>query len=201
MAEVLSEMFKPHLEVIVHDLRYPEHSIIAIFNNHVTGRKVGEGTSDVGYKKLMGELPDLVINYKNESPDGKPLKSSTLTIRNSENKIIGSLGLNYDLSVFKQFSDVLSMFTNTDENPEINEKEAFFYGSTKEDIQIAINNYRMSHGLTNKVLSRKDKYGVIKYLIAGGHLNKRGAVSIIGESLSVTRPTVYKYIKEIKVTL
>ena len=81
MGEVLAEMFKPHLEVIIHDLRFPEHSIIAIFNNHVTGRKVGEGTSDFGYKKVEGKVPEKVVNYKNESPDGKPLKSSSLTTR------------------------------------------------------------------------------------------------------------------------
>ena len=94
MGEILSEMFKPNLEVIIHDLRFPEHSIIAIFNNHITGRTVGEGTSALGYKKLEGKVPDQVVNYQNESPDGKPLKSSSLTIRNSKNDIIRSLGLN-----------------------------------------------------------------------------------------------------------
>ena len=151
-----------------------------------------------GYKKIKGKIPEKVINYKNESPDGKPLKSSTLTIRNSDNKIIGSLGLNYDVSVFNQFAEVLSFFTQTDDSTSIKEKEAFFYGSTKEDIQIAINHFRMSHGLTSKVLSRKDKVKVIAYIVEGGHLNKRGAVTIIGEALSVTRPTVYKYIKQIQ---
>ena len=124
MGEVISEMFRPHLEVIIHDLRFPEHSIIAIFNNHITGRKVGSGTSDIGYKKIKGKIPEKVINYKNESPDGKPLKSSTLTIRNSDNKIIGSLGLNYDVSVFNQFAEVLSFFTQTDDSTSIKEKEA-----------------------------------------------------------------------------
>jgi predicted transcriptional regulator YheO len=56
----------------------------------------------------------------------------------------------------------------------------------------------VSHGLTSKVFSRKDKVNVIAYLVKGGHLNKRGAVAIIGEALSVTRPTVYKYIKQIQ---
>jgi predicted transcriptional regulator YheO len=159
---------------------------------------VGSGTSDIGYKKIKGKIPEKVINYKNESPDGKPLKSSTLTIRNSDKEIIGSLGLNYDISVFNQFSQVLSFFTQTDDSTSIKEKEAFFYGSTKEDIQIAINHFRVSHGLTNKVFSRIDKVNVIAYLVKGGHLNKRGAVAIIGEALSITRPTVYKYIKQIQ---
>jgi len=198
IGELLAEMFEPHLEVAVHDLRYPEHSIIAIFNGHITGRNIGEGTSDLGYEKVSGKVPDKVVNYKNESPDGKPLKSSSLTIRNNKGDIIGSLGLNYDISVFDQFSNVLSIFTNTEENTIIRGKEAFFYGNTKEDIHIAINHYKISNGLTNKVLSRKDKHDVIRFLIRGGHLNKRGAVAIIGEALSVTRPTVYKYIKEIK---
>jgi len=198
IGELLAEMFEPHLEVAVHDLRYPEHSIIAIFNGHITGRNIGEGTSDLGYEKVSGKVPDKVVNYKNESPDGKPLKSSSLTIRNNKGDIIGSLGLNYDISVFDQFSNVLSIFTNTEENTITHGKEAFFYGNTKEDIQIAINHYKISNGLTNKVLSRKDKQDVIRFLINGGHLNKRGAVAIIGEALSVTRPTVYKYINEIK---
>ncbi len=198
IGELLAEMFEPHLEVAVHDLRYPEHSIIAIFNGHITGRNIGEGTSDLGYEKVSGKVPDKVVNYKNESPDGKPLKSSSLTIRNNKGDIIGSLGLNYDISVFDQFSNVLSIFTNTNENTITHGKEAFFYGNTKEDIQIAINHYKISNGLTNKVLSRKDKHDVIRFLIRGGHLNKRGAVAIIGEALSVTRPTVYKYINEIK---
>ncbi len=198
IGELLAEMFEPHLEVAVHDLRYPEHSIIAIFNGHITGRNIGEGTSDLGYEKVSGKVPDKVVNYKNESPDGKPLKSSSLTIRNNKGDIIGSLGLNYDISVFDQFSNVLSIFTNTEENTIIHGKEAFFYGNTKEDIHIAINHYKISNGLTNKVLSRKDKHDVIRFLIRGGHLNKRGAVAIIGEALSITRPTVYKYINEIK---
>ncbi len=180
IGELLAEMFEPHLEVAVHDLRYPEHSIIAIFNGHITGRNIGEGTSDLGYEKVSGKVPDKVVNYKNESPDGKPLKSSSLTIRNNKGNIIGSLGLNYN------------------ENTITHGKEAFFYGNTKEDIHIAINHYKISNGLTNKVLSRKDKQDVIRFLINGGHLNKRGAVAIIGEALSVTRPTVYKYINEIK---
>ena len=198
MGEALSEMFKPNLEVIIHDLRFPEHSIIAIFNSQVTGRKVGEGTSDLGYKKVEGKVPDKVINYKNKSPDGKPLKSSSLTIRNSTNQIIGSLGLNFDITIFEEFGRALSYFTGTENNPITNDSEVFFYGSTKEEIGIAIKHYRTSNGLTNNELSKNDKYDVIEFLIKAGHLNKRGAVPIISDSLAITRPTVYKYIKEVK---
>ena len=58
VGEIIAEKFSPYLEVIIHDLQDPEHSIIAIFNNHITGRKIGDGTSDIGYKKLANKLPD-----------------------------------------------------------------------------------------------------------------------------------------------
>ena len=56
VGEIVSEKFSPYLEVIIHDLRDPEHSIIAIFNSHITGRKIGDGTSDIGYKKLANDF-------------------------------------------------------------------------------------------------------------------------------------------------
>ena len=83
--EIIAEMFSPYLEVIIHNLQVPEHSIIAIFNNHITGRKIGDGTSDIGYKKLADELPDKIVNYINQSPAGADMKSSSLTIRNKNN--------------------------------------------------------------------------------------------------------------------
>ena len=73
--EIIAEMFAPYMEVIIHDLQDPEHSIIAIFNNHVTGRKIGDGTSDLGYKKLADELSDKIVNYNNQS-------HNTIYIRN-----------------------------------------------------------------------------------------------------------------------
>ncbi len=115
----------------------------------------------------------------------------------TDDKIIGSFGLKYDNTVFTQFENVFSMITGTNKNKFVGSKESFFYGSTKEDNQISINHFRMSYGLTSIVFSRKDKVNVIAYLVKGGHLNKRGAVAIIGEALSVTRSTVYKYIKQI----
>ena len=104
-------MFSPYLEVIIHDLHDPDHSIIAIFNNHITGRNIGDGTSDIGYKKLAEEIPDKIVNYKNQSPSGAELKSSSLTIRNKKNKIIGSMAFNFDLSSFTHVNEFFEIIT------------------------------------------------------------------------------------------
>ena len=195
--EIIAEMFAPNLEVIIHDLQTPEHSIIAIFNNHITGRKIGDGTSDIGYKKLEGELPDKIVNYNNQSPSGLDLKSSSLTIRNRGGEIIGSMGLNFDLSSFVNIKEFLEMFTETFALDILPKQEEFFMWSVKDEIQQALNKYIASHDLQGKILNRKDKLNVVAYMKKEGHIKKKGAISILSEMLAITRPTLYKYIKEV----
>ena len=193
--EVIAEMFAPYLEVIIHDLQTPEHSIIAIFNNHITGRKIGDGTSDIGYKKLEDKLPDKIVNYNNQSPSGADLKSSSLTIRNRDDEIIGSMGLNFDLSSFVNVKEFFEIFTKTFTQDNLPKQEEFFRWTVKDEIQQALNKYIASHDLQGKVLNRKDKLNVVAYMKKDGHIKKKGAISILSEMLAITRPTLYKYIK------
>jgi len=195
--EIIAEMFAPYLEVVIHDLQAPDHSIIAIFNNHVTGRKIGDGTSDIGYKKLADKLPDKIVNYNNQSPSGADLKSSSLTIRNRNDEIIGSMGLNYDLSSFANIKEFFEMFTKTIVLDDLPDREQFFMWSVKDEIQQALNKYIAYLELQGKVLTRKDKLNVVAYMKKEGHINKKGAISILSKLLAITRPTLYKYIKEV----
>ena len=195
--EIIAEMFAPYLEVVIHDLQAPDHSIIAIFNNHVTGRKIGDGTSDIGYKKLSDKLPDKIVNYNNQSPSGADLKSSSLTIRNRNDEIIGSMGLNYDLSSFANIKEFFEMFTKTIVLDDLPDREQFFMWSVKDEIQQALNKYIAYNDLQSKVLTRKDKLNVVAFMKKEGHINKKGAISILSELLAITRPTLYKYIKEV----
>ena len=195
--EIIAEMFSPYLEVIVHDLQVPEHSIIAIFNSHITGRKIGDGTSDIGYKKLADGLPDKIVNYINQSPTGADMKSSSLTIRNKNNEIIGSMAFNFDLSSFANIKEFFETFTKTIVLDDLPNREQFFLWSVKDEIQQALIKYITSHDLHGKVLTRKDKLSVVAFMKKDGHINKKGAITILSELLAVTRPTLYKYIKEL----
>lgn len=195
--EIISEMFSPYLEVIIHDLHDPDHSIIAIFNNHITGRNIGDGTSDIGYKKLAEEIPDKIVNYKNQSPSGAELKSSSLTIRNKKNKIIGSMAFNFDLSSFTHVNEFFEIITKTNTLDDLPKQEQFFMWTIKDEIQQVLNKYIISHGLQGKVLTKNNKLDVVSFMKKEGHFKKRGAISIISELLAISRPTLYKYVKEV----
>lgn len=199
VGEIISEKFSPYLEVIIHDLQDPEHSIIAIFNNHITGRKIGDGTSDIGYKKIANELPDKIVNYENRSPSGAKLKSSSLTIRNGQGKIIGSMAFNFDLTPFENVQDFFNTITQTSKSKldDFPKQEQFFVWSVRDDLEQALNKYIISNGLQGKALTRKDKLNVVVLMKKEGHIKKRGAMSILSELLAITRPTLYKYLKDV----
>mgnify|MGYP001258864615 FL=1 len=198
VGEIIAEKFSPYLEVIIHDLQDPEHSIIAIFNNHITGRKIGDGTSDIGYKKLANKLPDKIVNYENTSPSGAKLKSSTLTIRNGHGKIIGSMAFNFDLTPFENVQEFFNTITKTSKSKldDFPKQEQFFVWSVRDDLEQALNKYIIANGLQGKALTRKDKLNVVVLMKKEGHIKKRGAMSILSELLAITRPTLYKYLKD-----
>ena len=114
--------------------RYPK------LKDVVTERQDSLSIGDDRENKLdIGDVRD--VNYQNESPDGKQLKSSTLAIRNSENKLIGSICFNIDTSFFLQFEHFIKLFNQTQENPVLKKTEQFYYQSPTNTYQILLNSY------------------------------------------------------------
>ena len=88
LAKGIARHFGSNCEVVVHDL-YPEnaeHSIVAIENGHVTGRRLGDGPSHVVWEALKGDPRKLEdrLAYLTRTEDGKILKSSTIFIRDED---------------------------------------------------------------------------------------------------------------------
>ena len=57
LAHAIALQFGDGCEVVVHDLQSadPDHSIVAIENGHVTGRKLGDGPSHVVLEALHAD--------------------------------------------------------------------------------------------------------------------------------------------------
>ena len=82
LARGIAQQFGSNCEVVVHDLdsNDVEHSIVAIENGHVSGRRVGDGPSHIVLEALRGDCARLEdrLAYLTRSDDGKILKSSTI---------------------------------------------------------------------------------------------------------------------------
>lgn len=79
-------------EVILHDLSQLEQSIVAVRGN-ITNRKAGGPPTNYLLKFLRkyGDEAPNQINYRNETSDGRVLRSSTMFIRDEDGHIVGSL--------------------------------------------------------------------------------------------------------------
>ncbi|MGE4169674.1 MAG: transcriptional regulator [Candidatus Margulisiibacteriota bacterium] len=196
LAEVVAEMFKPLVETVVVDYRHKKTKIIAIFNNSITERKVGDDTTNVGHLRLQNKIPDRMIGYPNTSPKGNRLKSTALAIRNQKGDLIGGMGMHLDVSHFDQFMVVMQQFVSTDKPVELQERENFHYTDAAQEISMTIKAVLSEMNWQVHRLRPKDKKKLLEILKQRGVFKQRSAVSTIAQELGITRQSVYQYLKQ-----
>ena len=71
LARGIARQFGSNCEVVVHDMSSndQEHSIVAIENGHVTGRRLGDGPSHVVWETLKADPKKIEVVYDRLSVD------------------------------------------------------------------------------------------------------------------------------------
>ena len=103
LTEFLGQALGPDYEVALHDMTDKNRSIVAIANNHISGREIGAPLTNVALKILMDksyETQDYRLHYCGLSAEGKTLRSSTMFIKHNS-KLVGMLCINFDDSKFQ----------------------------------------------------------------------------------------------------
>ncbi|MBN3814997.1 PAS domain-containing protein, partial [Paraburkholderia sp. Ac-20347] len=99
IVEALGQTLAPLVEVVLHDLTTPEQSVVAISNN-LSGRQVGDAATEMGLARLSDPgFPEVVANYPNRFPDGRPVKSTSIGLKNSAGEYVAAVCLNMDVSL------------------------------------------------------------------------------------------------------
>jgi len=200
VVEAIAKIFGSNCEVVLHSIEDLEHSIIKIENEHVTGREIGSPLTDFGIKMLedVNSLSsDVTEVYYTKTKDGKILKSVTILIRNDKRKPIGFLCINIDLSV--PLIDLLQNFLPSSRMPI--ETTEHFVSNTQELIDNTLNEtiskINKKRGISN---SEKNKF-IVSELYSKGIFNIKDAIDIVAQEISVSRYTIYNYLREVKVKL
>ena len=171
LAHGLAVQFGSNCEVVVHDLQGKdiEHSIIAIENGHVTGRRIGDGPSQIVLESLHNSEQNLKqedkLAYLTKTKNGKILKSSTIFIRDDSDKIIGIFGINYDISLMLAMEKELSSFTGTIEEDTTKEPIAVNIGDLLDEL---ITQSVQHIGKPVTLMSKEDKVQVVRLLNEAG---------------------------------
>ncbi|MFJ3468673.1 transcriptional regulator [Pseudomonas sp. NPDC090201] len=187
IAKGLSETFSPFCEVVLHDLRDPQHAILAIHNN-LSGRSEGDPATELGLARIADPAyPQVIANYPNRFSDGRQVKSTSIGIKDSTGKYVAALCMNVDLSVFRGLQGMLDQFSAFGEDrPE----ETLEVGSA-ELIRGRIDQFSARLATTPRALKAADRRVLMQELREAGLLDIRRSMETVAAYLGVSRATVY----------
>jgi len=200
VAQGLAEMFGPECEVVLHDLTQMPHSIVAIENGHVTGRHEGDAPTDQMLRSLRNadDTPDVRLYVT--STDGRILKSLAVTLRDADDRPIGVLGLNLDVSELVRAQRTLAGLATVGGPDSIGlpETEELFGGDIRDVLAGMISAILSDMGKTPATMSRDEKMEVVARLEERGAFLVKRSAEQVAEALDLSRFTVFSYLKEIR---
>ena len=194
VAAGIAAQFGSNCEVAIHDLsRDPDRSIVFIANGHVSGRKVGDGASNVVMEQLRTQDPEPKdhLCYLTKTPDGKILKSSTVYIRDRKGKVSAILAVNYDISRLILMEEALHDLTSTGEEvPSEPERITNVSDLLDELIQQSVTLV----GKPAAVMNKEDKVRAVRFLSRNGAFLVTKSSDKIAKYFGISKYTLYSYI-------
>ena len=201
LAKALSAQFGPSCEVVIHDLLSgdPDSSIVAIENGHVSGRKLGDGPSHVVLEALNNtdSTSDDRLCYLTKTKDGKTLKSTTVYLRDEDNKAIGIFSINYDITLMLAMEDALRQFTAT--TPESIDRAPEAISQNVSDLLDELIEQSVKRvGKPVALMTKEDKVKAIRFLNDTGAFLITKSGGKVCKYFGISKYTLYSYIEEAK---
>ena len=194
VAAGIAAQFGSDCEVAIHDLsRDPDRSIVFIANGHVSGRKVGDGASNVVMEQLRTNdpAPQDHLCYLTRTPDGKILKSSTVYIRDRKGRVSAILAINYDISRLILMEEALHDLVSTGEEvPAEPERITNVNDLLDELIQQSV----ALVGKPAAVMNKDDKVKAIQFLSQNGAFLITKSGDKVAKYFGISKYTLYSYI-------
>jgi predicted transcriptional regulator YheO len=194
IVEALGRTLAPMVEVVLHDLTRPASSIVAI-SNSLSGREVGDPTTEIGMARITNpDFPDVLQNYANQFPDGRPAKSTSIGLRNSAGEYVAALCLNVDVSMLTSVAASLAQLAQTQsgETP-IRESLA---SPRLDELRAALDAFAARLNKTPHTLTPAQRRDAVHQLANAGLMDLKNAPAAVAAMLGVARPTVYSYLPQ-----
>jgi len=195
----LSVALGPDCEIVLHDVSDVSHSIVAIENGSISGRKVGDPLTDYGLFSLRraetAEV-DYVSNFLARTKDGRRMRCNTLFLRDESGSIVGYLCLNYDMTRAEMAKGLLEHLTAIS-SPVYSEH--FGDGLVPAGEDLLERNLRLIRELLGKplhLLNRAERLEAVRHLDENGFFLLKGAVEAFAQEAGVSVFTVYRYLRE-----
>ena len=195
MTETLGALFGQSTEVVTHDLRRPDHSIVAIANASLTGRKLGDHIEELGMRLFEQHQFKDMANYETRTKSGKVLRSASVFIHDDTGKAIGALCVNQDLTALLKLRDWLDQAIETSKPAR---DEVRFENNVEDVLSQLIEEAIRSTGKSAGDFSREDKVAVISYLDARGAFLIRYSMEKVAALLGISKFSIYNYLGDMR---
>ena len=195
LADFIARMNGDHCEVLIHDVRDLEHSILYVTQPSLTNRHRGNGMTEYAVELIRTKryLQDpFVVNYVGGTEE-RLFRSSTFFIRDGK-ELAGLLCVNVDVSHIINGIDSLMQALILDPSQLMQKQEIFHFGSSIEERTEAIFQ-RFSNGKPVDQLNTCEKRKLVHELRQDGVFEIKGKVSEIAKRLGVSEKTIYRYLK------
>ncbi len=200
LAEGVAKQFGQKCEVAIHDLSGDlENSIVYIVNGDVTNRKAGIGTSKVVLESMHRD-PSAVkdqLGYLTRTPDGRILKSSTIFVRDENQKIHYIFSINHDITELLAIEQALKGLTTVEE-PQKNGQPEQIVSNVNDLLDNLIKQSVELVGKPVALMNKEDKIKAISFLNDAGAFLITKSGDKVSEHFGISKFTLYSYMNEVK---
>lgn len=205
IADFIADAFGGLAEIVVHDVVDLESSIVYIRNGHLSGRKIGDGTTDAALRLIESGLHgsrDYLSSYTGKALGGRTFRSSTYFVRDRSETLVGLLCVNIDVSGLGAALDALQSLVSNETAARPSEQLGSFeenlQGDPSETIRRITRSALSDLSVSPDRMTRQQRLDVIERIKGEGVFLMKGAVNIVAPELSVSVPTLYRYLQEVK---
>jgi predicted transcriptional regulator YheO len=195
--QCIAGQFGDTCEVVLHDwTKGYESTIVAIENGHITGRKVGDCGSNLGLEVMRGTVENgNRSNYITQTKDGKILRSSTVYLKDSQQKNIGALCINLDISSFLMAEKTLKSITMHSLDQEVKE---VFVNDVNELLDFLLQECQQEIGKPVSHMTKEDKMKAIQFLDQRGAFLVKKAGDRVCQFFDISKFMMYQILDEIR---
>jgi predicted transcriptional regulator YheO len=190
VADAIALVFRPHAEVVLHDL---SADAIVHIANPFSGRRAGESSMTEAAGIAPGG-PAVIGPYAKRNFDGRPLKSITAVLPDGEGRPIGLLCINVDVSVFEAVAAAARGFLDFGAARSV----ALLDADWREEANAIVGDYLHQRGKRLSALSVAEREDLVRSLDARGFFEMRNATPHMARILGVSRATLYSTLKAVR---
>ena len=203
MADMLLATFGEDVEVVLHDLAAPEHSVIYVAGN-VTGRRRGQSFDHLVHEAVISghDSKDYVANYFFTADNGKRIRSSSILIRDEVGRPAGAMCINLDTTRIAAAAECLRSLLLQPRYPKVeasapDESTLEHDGTNVSDMVVSLIDNILS-GCSPEKLTRDERIAKIRFMEEKGIFELKSSIGHVAERMGISKVTVYSYLDEVR---